>query len=131
MTERALREIYLKVFEVSMSVYKPDSIMIAYNAVNGEFTASDEEMIQGIFREEFGFEGFVMTDWGSYDTVDFVSAIEAGNCWMTPGTIDNTFVTPIVEGVKDGRIDIERLRSNIRYMLRVVQKRTGKDMGVK
>lgn len=131
MTERALREIYLKPFEVAINVHKPDSIMTGYNAVNGVFTAEDEEMIQGIFRGEFGFEGFVMTDWNSYDTADVVSSIQAGNCWMTPGTLDNKYVTPIVEGVRERKIDIERLRSNVRYMLRVIQKRTGKDLGVK
>lgn len=130
-SERALREIYLKVFEVAIGVHKPDSMMTAYNAVNGVFTAEDEEMIQGIFRKEFGFKGFVMTDWNSYDTADIVSAIQAGNCWMTPGSKDDTYVTPIVEGVKEGKIDLERLRSNVRYMLRVVQKRTGKNLGVK
>ena len=124
MTERALREIYLKVFEVALEVHSPDSMMTAYNATNGVFTAEDEEMIQGIFRGEFGFEGFVMTDWNSYDTADVVSAIQAGNGWMTPGTTDNTFVTPIINGVYEGKIDIERLRSNVRYMLKVVQKRT-------
>jgi beta-glucosidase len=105
--------------------------MTAYNAVNGVFTAEDEELIYGVFRNEFGFDGFVMTDWNSYDTADVVSAICAGNCWMTPGSKDNTFVEPIVEGVKSGRIDVSRLRWNIRYMLRVVQKRTGVDLGVK
>jgi len=131
MTERALREIYLKVFEVAMSVHQPDSMMTGYNACNGCYTATDEEMIQGIFRNEFGFEGFVMTDWGSYDTIDIASAIQAGNGWMTPGSTDDTYVTPIVEGVKSGKIDLERLRANIRYMLRVVQKRKGQDLGVK
>lgn len=131
MTERAMREIYLKVYEVSMSIHQPDGMMTAYNAANGVYTAADEEMIQGIFRKEFGFTGFVMTDWSSYDTVDIVEAIQAGNGWMTPGSTDDTYVTPIIDGVKAGKIDIDRLRNNIRYMLRVVQKRSGKDMGVK
>jgi len=131
LTERALREIYLKVFEIAMDVNKPDSIMTAYNACNGVFTAEDEEMIQGIFREEFGFEGFVMTDWNSYDMADIVAAVQAGNCWMTPGSTDDTYVTPIIQGVKDGRIDLKRLRSNVRYILRIVQKRIRKDLGVK
>lgn len=60
-------------------------------------------MIRGIFREEFGFEGFVMTDWNSYDTADVAAAVRAGNCWMTPGTGDDTYVTPIVEGVESGK----------------------------
>jgi len=125
MTERALREIYLRVFEVALTVHQPDSLMTAYNAVNGCFTATDEELLQGIFYGEFGFEGFVMTDWNSYDTVDVASAIASGNGWMTPGSTDDTFVKPIIQGVKDGIIDIERLRQNVRLMLRVVQKRSG------
>ena len=122
--ERALREIYLKTFEVALSVHKPDSIMTAYNGCNGCFTAQDEELIQGIFRGEFGFTGYVMTDWNSYDTVDPAAAVAAGNCWLTPGTEDDTFVSPIVEGVKRGTIELERLRANVRYLLRVVQRRT-------
>lgn len=129
LTERALREIYLKVFEIAMDVNKPDSIMTAYNGCNGVFTAADEEMIQGIFREEFGFEGFVMTDWNSYDTVDVVDAVQAGNTWMTPGSTDDTYVTPIIQGIRDGRIDLERLRSNVRYMLWVLQKPNELDLG--
>ncbi|WP_434751909.1 glycoside hydrolase family 3 C-terminal domain-containing protein [Paenibacillus amylolyticus] len=123
MTERALREIYLKAFEVALEVHQPDSIMTGYNAVNGVFAAADEEMIQGIFREELGFDGYVMTDWGSYETADIVEAVQAGNCWMTPGTNDDTYVLPIVNGVKEGRIDRTRLEKNVWYLLKVVLKR--------
>lgn len=128
--QRALREIYLKAFEIALSVHQPDSIMTAYNACNGVFAAEDNEMLEGIFRNEFGFQGFVMTDWSSYDSADIVKAVQAGNCWLTPGTLDDTFVTPLVEAVKAGHISEARLRSNIRYLLRVVQTRTGKDLGV-
>ncbi|WP_228469372.1 glycoside hydrolase family 3 protein [Paenibacillus sp. JNUCC31] len=124
MTERSLREIYLKAFEVAIRVHKPDSIMTAYNACNGVFTAADEEMIQGVFREEFGFEGYVMTDWDSYETVDVVEAVAAGNCWLTPGTPDNTYVTPIIEGVREGRIEKARLEKNVKHLLSVTLKRT-------
>jgi beta-glucosidase len=124
MTERTLREIYLKAFEIAMEVHKPDSIMTGYNAVNGVFTAEDEEMIQGVFRGEFGFEGFVMTDWNSYDTADVVESVQAGNSWMTPGSLDDTYVTPIIEGVKEGKIDKARLERNIFYLLRAMLKRT-------
>lgn len=121
-TERALREIYLKVFEVAISVHQPDAMMTGYNAVNGCFTAEDEEMIQGIFRKEFGFKGFVMTDWESYETIDIASAVQAGNSWITPGSQDNTYVDPIINGVKNGKIDEERLRENVRYMLDIIEK---------
>lgn len=123
-SERALREIYLKVFEVALEIHKPDSIMTGYNALNGVFTAEDEELIQGIFREEFGFDGFVMTDWNSYDTADIPAAIQAGNCWMTPGSEDNTYVDKIVEGVNTGVIEKKRLQNNVKYMLNVIRKRT-------
>ncbi|MEK3834696.1 glycoside hydrolase family 3 protein [Paenibacillus sp. FSL R7-0128] len=122
-TERALREIYLKAFEVALEVHQPDSIMTGYNAVNGVFAAADEEMIQGIFREELGFGGYVMTDWGSYETADIVEAVQAGNCWMTPGTNDDTYVLPIVNGVNEGRIERVRLEKNVWYLLKVVLKR--------
>jgi len=130
-TERALREIYLKAFEVAIMVHQPDSLMTGYNACNGVFTGEDEEMIYGIFRNEFGFKGFVMTDWNSYDTMDVATGIQAGNAWMTPGSTDDTYVTPIIEGVKAGKIEMERLKANVRSILRVVQKRTGTDLGVK
>ena len=99
--------------------------MTGYNAVNGCYTAEDEELIQGIFRQEFGFDGFVMTDWNSYDTADIVSAIQAGNCWMTPGSIDDAYVAPIVNGVSSGKIELDRLKDNVYWMLNVVEKRTG------
>lgn len=123
-SERALREIYLKAFEIALEIHKPDSIMTGYNALNGVFTAEDEELIQGIFREEFGFDGFVMTDWNSYDTADIPAAVQAGNCWMTPGSEDNTYVDKIVDGVRKGIIDEKRLRNNVKYMLNVIRKRT-------
>ncbi|MBD3950003.1 glycoside hydrolase family 3 C-terminal domain-containing protein [Tuanshanicoccus lijuaniae] len=124
-SERALREIYLKVFELAMSIHKPDSIMTAYNACNGVFTAEDEELLQGIFRKEFGFEGFIMTDWNSYDTVDIVKAVAGGNAWLTPGSTDNTYTKPIVEAVQKGEINILRLKDNVGRLLAVVKKRCG------
>jgi len=121
-SERALREIYLKPFEVAIQVHRPDSIMTAYNALNGVFTAEDEELIQGIFREEFGFDGFVMTDWNSYDTADIVGAVQAGNCWLTPGSEDDKFVAPIIAAVQDGRIDRAQLEKNVFDMMKTMLK---------
>ena len=122
-SERALREIYLKAFEIAMEIQNPDAIMTGYNAVNGCFAAEDEELLQGIFREEFGFQGFVMTDWNSYDTVDIARAIQAGNCWITPGSMDDTYVKPVLEGIESGVIDESRLRQNVKYLCRVIRSR--------
>ena len=121
-SERALRELYLRNFQFAMEVHEPAAIMTAYNAINGKHTATDAELIQGFLREEMGFTGFVMTDWDSYHTMDVVDAVAAGNCWMTPGTMDDKYVRPIIKGVKRGRIPIERLRENAFYMLKTIKR---------
>ncbi len=123
-SKRALRELYLRTFEVAFSVCKPDSIMTAYNAVNGVQASEDEELLMGIFRHEFGLDGYIMTDWGCYDTADVAKMVQAGVCWITPGTTDDTYVTPILEGIKNGVVDEKRLRNNAKYMYRVIKKRT-------
>ncbi len=120
-SQRALRELYLRAFEEAFAVHRPLSIMTAYNACNGVFTSEDEELIQGIFRGEFGFEGFVMTDWNSYDTADVAREVQAGNCWLTPGTTDLTYVQPILDGLKNGTVKESRLRQNAKYMHRVIR----------
>ena len=120
MTERALREIYFRAFEIAMEVHMPASIMTAYNACNGCPTAADPELLQGLLREECGFDGFVMTDWTSYDTVDVVEMVNAGNCWLTPGSLDDTFTAPIVKAVEDGRIPMKRLQENVAWILKTM-----------
>jgi len=118
--QRTLRELYLKPFQVAMSVHMPASVMTGYNAVNGVHTGADEELIQGFLRRENGFDGIVMTDWGSYDTVSVPELVQAGNCWITPGSMDDTYTAPIVEGVKNGTVELDRLRENVTYMLRTI-----------
>lgn len=119
-SERAIREIYFRAFEYAMEVHMPASVMTAYNAVNGCPTAADSELILGLLREECGFDGFVMTDWGTYDTVDTAAMVQAGNCWITPGSMDDAFTKPIIDGVKNGTIDLARLQSNVASLVRVM-----------
>lgn len=120
--QRALRELYLRPFQVAMGIHMPASVMTAYNACNGCPTAADEELIQGFLREENGFDGFVMTDWTSYDTVPVAEMVEAGNCWITPGSQDDTYTKPIVDGVADGTIRLERLQENVAYIIKKLVK---------
>ncbi|NBH28255.1 hypothetical protein D3Z60_21370 [Lachnospiraceae bacterium] len=122
LSERAFREIYFKAFEIALEEYEPVSIMTAYNAVNGKFTSEDPDLILGLLREESGFEGFVMTDWGSYDTADVVCMENAGNTWITPGGSDNTYTDILEKAAEDGSLDLLQLRENIWYMLRTVLK---------
>ena len=62
----------------------------------------------------------IMTDWDSYATMDVRDAVDAGNCWMTPGSMDDTYVKPIVEGVASGRVRLERLRENVAYIIKTM-----------
>ena len=119
-SERALREIYFRAFELAMEIHMPAAVMTAYNAVNGCPTAADPELILGMLREENGFDGFVMTDWTTYDTVDVAAMIEAGNCWITPGSTDDTYTSQIIDGVKKGKIKLERLQENVAYKSRTI-----------
>ena len=124
--ERTLREIYLKCFEIAMRIDMPKGLMTSYNATNDCYTACDEELIIGIFREELGFEGYVMTDWGSYSTCDLVKAVASGNCWMTPGSPDTTYTAPIIEGVNNGKIELSRLQDNVKRLVSVMAEHTNK-----
>jgi beta-glucosidase len=114
-SERALREIYLKGFEIAVKESQPLSIMTSYNLLNGVHTANCHDLIQGMARDEWGFAGTVMTDWftsqdmpmlrGKYDPVYPISAstgcIYAGNDIQMPGCQKN--VDDIVKAVKSGK----------------------------
>lgn len=84
----------MRVFEYAMEVH-----MTAYNAANG-CPAANPDLLLGILREELGFEGGIMPGWAAYDTVDVAAMIRVGNCWGTPGSMDEEFTAPIVQGVK-------------------------------
>lgn len=120
MSERALREIYFKTFEIALEEYAPVSVMTAYNSVNGVQTSADADLLLGILRQEMKYQGFVMTDWGSYDSVEIEKIAAAGNTWITPGCSDDTFTKPLIKAVEEGHLDIRRLRDNIYYFLKVL-----------
>lgn len=114
-SERALREIYLKGFEIAVKKAQPYAIMTSYNLINGTHAANHYEMLQNVARDEWGFEGLVMTDWytsqdmsalgmksesGKYSYSDSVQCIKAGNDLQMPGCKKN--VDDIIEAVKKG-----------------------------
>lgn len=118
--ERTLRELYMKVFEEAFFVHNPKTLMTSYNAINGIYGAENEDMLQGIFIEELGFDGFVMTDWSSSDTCNVINAIAAGNGWITPGGMEDTIPRKIVEAIKNGEINRERIEKSVYRMWSVI-----------
>lgn len=120
LSRRAIREIYFRAFEIAMDVHMPAAFMTAYNACNGVPTAADEELLLGLLREECGFDGFIMTDWGTYDTADVAEMVQAGNCWITPGSLDDTYTGQILCGLENGVIEEARLRENVTWIIKTM-----------
>lgn len=115
---RALRELYLKNFEIAVREADPWTVMSSYNKVNGSFTQQSADLLTKILREEWGFKGIVMTDWGTKDgTVD---AVNAGNDLMEPGA--DVEIQRIVEGVRNGSIKEADLDRNVRRLLEYIVK---------
>lgn len=117
-SERALREIYLKGFEIAVKQSKPWSIMSSYNKINGVAASEHEKLLKNVLRDEWGFDGVVMTDWfAGYDTAD---QMKAGNELLMPGTDDGT--ARIRTAVESGELPIEDLDRNVTHILEMVLK---------
>ena len=98
MSQRVLREIYLKGFEIAVREAKPWTVMSSYNRINGPFTQENGELLTTILRDEWGFDGIVMTDWtGLRNTA---AQIKAGNDLMEPG--NESQIKDLVDKVKSG-----------------------------
>ena len=115
-SQRALREIYLKNFEIAVKEAEPWTVMSSYNKLNGEYTQQKEGLLTTVLRDEWGYKGIVMTDWGN--KAGTVKSAKAGNDLMEPGNQNE--IDRIVAGVQDGTISQEELDRNVRNMLNYI-----------
>ena len=117
-SQRALRELYLKGFEIAVKESDPWTVMSSYNKLNGEYTQQSHGLLTTILRDEWGFGGIVMTDWGTKEGT--VKAVNAGNDLMEPGM--QVEIDRIIAAVKAGEISQEQLDKNVRNMLTYIVK---------
>ena len=113
---RALREIYLRNFEIAVKESQPWTIMTACNFVNGRHASEDPGLLETILRDEWGFEGLVMTDWGT--GYDVVGQISAGNDLMMPGR--RYQYDGLVEGIKSGKLSETDLDICVKRVLELI-----------
>lgn len=116
---RAIREIYLKVFEIIVKESKPHTMMCAYNKINGEYCCENKWLLTDVLRNEWGFDGAVMSDWGA--THDRVKGVASGLDLEMPGDTDICRKW-IVDGVKNGTLTMEDLDKAVENILRLVQR---------
>ena len=117
-SQRALRELYLKGFELAVKLADPWTVMSSYNKLNGEYTQQSHDLLTTILRDEWGFDGIVMTDWGTKEGT--VKAVNAGNDLMEPGM--QVEIDRIIAAVNAGEISQEQLDKNVRNMLTYIVK---------
>jgi len=117
--ERTLREIYLPAFEAAVKKAKPWTVMCSYNKLNGTYAAENHRLLTETLREEWGFEGFVVSDWGAVH--DRVDALEAGLDLEMPGPRERR-VKAVIDAVRSGKLDESVLDEAVRRILDIVFK---------
>ena len=115
-SERALREIYLKGFEIVVKEAKPYLVMSSYNLINGVRASENKELLTNILRDEWGFEGLVTTDW--YTHGEHYKEVRAGNdIKMGRGYADR-----LMQAYREGALSIEEMRLSVRRLLEIILK---------
>ena len=121
LSQRALRELYLRGFEKMVRESNPWTVMSSYNIINGQYAQGSKDLLTTILRDEWGFSGIVMTDWiGKRAQLPTEQEVQAGGDLMMPGYPAQ--VEDIVKAVKAGRLDMKDIDRNVRHMLEYIVK---------
>lgn len=121
LTERAARELYLKPFEILVKEAGITCLMTSFNKINGVFAAGNEDLCTHILKEEWGYKGVVVTDWGDMDVVvDGADAVAAGNDIVMPG--GPPVITQILQGYREGRVSRKNLEDAVMRLLYMTEK---------
>lgn len=121
LSQRALRELYLKGFEMMVRKSNPWTIMSAYNKVNGVYAQGNKDLLTNILRNDWGYKGIVETDWiGKREDLPVEQEVAAGNDLLMPGYPAQ--VKDIVNAVKSGKLDVNDVDRNVRRMLEYIVK---------
>lgn len=118
-SERALREIYLAAFEKTVKDAKPWTLMCAYNRLNGTYCCEHEWLLKDVLRDEWGFDGIVMTDWGAMNRR--VEALEAGLNLEMPSS-NGVNDRRLLKALESGRLSQETLDHSVEELLRWIDK---------
>lgn len=117
MDERTMREIYLASFEGMVKKEKPWTIMNSYNKLNGTYLCENKEMLTDILRKEWGFDGYVVTDWGAMN--NRIEALKAG-CNLEMPSCDGVTDIEIIAAVQEGRLDENVLEARCEEFLNII-----------
>lgn len=116
--EDVARELYLKGFEIAVRESQPWAVMTSYNKINGTYSPENPNLIDSILRQEWGFEGAVMTDWTGGQSA--VAMVKAQNDLLMPGSAAQ--IKEITDAVLDGTLSIAEINRNVKHLLELIEK---------